>query len=110
MHEKTPRLSLEELKADATKHYAIVLGFFDDAIKEVEALPNASPLFANGLPPATANPATPPQAFASPVKRRSDDVPEGSPSFKRSRTNPHAPRVLSTLSTETSSMDDFIVC
>lgn len=107
MHEKTPRLSLEELKADATKHYAIVLGFFDDAIKEVEALPNASPLFANGLPPATASPATPPQASASPVKRRSDDVPEGSPSIKKPRTNPHAPRFPSNLLTETSSMDDF---
>ena len=107
MHEKTPRLSLDELKADATKHYAIVLGFVDDAIKEVEALPDANPLFASGFPPAAASPATPPQASASPGKRRSNDIPEGTPSFKKSKANPYAPRVPSALSTETSSMDDF---
>ena len=107
MHEKAPRLSLEELKADATKHYAIVLGFVDDAIKEVEALPDANPLFASGFPPAAASPTTPPQASASPGKRRSNDIPEGTPSFKKSKANPYAPRVPSTLPTETSSMDDF---
>ena len=107
MHEKAPRLSLEDLKADATKHYAIVLGFVDDAIEEVEALPDASPLFASDLPLAAARVATPPQASASPGKRRSNGIPEGSPSFKKSKANPHAPRVPSTLSTETSSMDDF---
>ena len=66
MHEKAPRLSLEDLKADATKHYAIVLGFVGDAIKDLEALPDAGPLFASSLPPAAAGSASPPQASASP--------------------------------------------
>ena len=95
-----PRLRLQDLKADAAKHYAIVLKYFDEAIKELELeAPSDNPFFVSDTT------TTPPQASASSGKRPSNDVPEGSPSCKRARRPSYAPRIPSALSTSVDAYD-----
>jgi hypothetical protein len=101
-----PRQCLNDLREVAHEQYAIFLGYVDEAIEKLEALqPEATPagtFLASGVPPVT-----PPRSSASASKRPSNDFPDGSPSLKKPRRNTHAPRVPSTLSMETGSIDDF---
>ncbi|EDR03779.1 uncharacterized protein LACBIDRAFT_306822 [Laccaria bicolor S238N-H82] len=104
---KQPRRCLNDLTEAAHEQYAIFLGYVDEAIEKLEAMqPEVAPdgtILASGVPPIT-----PPRSSPSSSKRPSNDVLEGSPSSKKPKRNPHAPRFPSTLSMETGTIDDSL--